>query len=159
MAKIVVGVDGSAGAEKALRWACDEARLRETTLHVVHAWTVPLLAAIPDASVLGVPRPGPSDEDVFEHLRRAAQEVLDSCVQRALAHEPCAEVTLEKELVEGQPVPSLLEATRDADLLVVGSRGLGGFQGLLLGSVSAQCGQHAHCPVVIVPEVTSPEQE
>ncbi|MGH3023971.1 MAG: universal stress protein [Gaiellaceae bacterium] len=152
MARIVVGVDGSAGAEKALRWACDEARRREATLHVVHAWTVPLLAAIPDASVLGVPRPGPSDQDVFEHLRRSAEEVLDSCVERALAYEPCTEATLEKELVEGQPAPSLIEAARDADLLVVGSRGLGGFQGLLLGSVSAQCVQHATCPVVAVPQ-------
>jgi nucleotide-binding universal stress UspA family protein len=151
MARIVVGVDGSAGAEKALHWACAEARLRGATLHVVHAWTVPLIEAIPDASMLGVPRPGPSDEEVYEHLRRAAEDVLDSCVRRGLADEDCAEVTLTQELLEGRPSRVLLESAGDADLLVVGSRGLGGFQGLLLGSVCAQCVHHAPCPVVIVP--------
>jgi len=148
VASIVVGVDGSPGSREALRWALDEARRREATLRIVHAWMVPLVEAMPEPWVLGLTPPAPSDEEVYEHLRAAAQAVLDSAVDDAKA-EPAVEV--EGELVEGRAAPALIEAARDADLLVVGSRGRGGFAGLLLGSVSAQCAHHSPCPLVVVP--------
>ena len=149
MAKIVVGVDGSAGAAQALEWAVAEAGLRNASLHVVHAWMVPLIDAIPDAWVIEAPTMGPTDEEVYEHLSAAARKVLDEALDQARALEPEPEVV--GELTEMRAAPALIAAAGDADLLVVGSRGRGGFKGLLLGSVSAQCVHHAPCPVVIVP--------
>ena len=136
MAKVVVGVDGSAGAAQALEWAVTEAGLRKASLHIVHAWMVPLVDAIPDAWVIGAPTIGPSDEEVHEHLDAAARKVLDEALDRARALEP--ELEIVGELIEMRAVPALIAAAGDAELLVVGSRGRGGFKGLLLGSVSAQ---------------------
>lgn len=149
MAKIVVGVDGSAGAARALEWAVAEARLRDASLHVVHAWMLPLIDAIPEAWVLGSPQVDPSDEEVHAHLAAAARNVLDEALDRVRALEPELEVV--GELTEMRAAPALIAAADDAELLVVGSRGRGGFKGLLLGSVSAQCVHHAPCPVAIVP--------
>jgi nucleotide-binding universal stress UspA family protein len=149
MAKIVVGVDGSAGATQALEWAVSEAGLRKASLHVVHAWRAPLVDAIPDAWVIGAPTIGPTDEEVYEHLAAAARKLLDEALDQARALEP--ELEIVGELAEMRAAPALLSAAADAELLVVGSRGRGGFKGLLLGSVSAQCVHHAPCPVVIVP--------
>ena len=149
MAKVVVGVDGSAGATQALEWAVAEAGLRKDALHVVHAWMVPLIEAIPDAWLIGSPTVGPADEEVYEHLAAAARKVLDGAIDKAKALDPQLEIV--GELTEMRPAPALIAAAGDAELLVVGSRGRGGFTGLLLGSVSAQCVHHAPCPVVIVP--------
>ena len=149
MAKIVVGVDGSPGASKALAWAAAEADMRRASLHVLYAWMVPLIEAIPDAWVIGSPTIGPSDQEVYEHLAAAAKSVLDKAVDEAQSLAPQLEIVGEP--VEGRAASALIYAAGDADLLVVGSRGLGGFSGLLLGSVSAQCVHHAPCPVVIVP--------
>jgi nucleotide-binding universal stress UspA family protein len=152
MAKIVVGVDGSPGAARALEWAAAEAGLRKATLHVVHAWMVPLVDAIPDAWVIGSPTIGPTEEEVYVHLAAAARKVLDEALDRARGLEPGLELV--GELLEMRAAPALIEASADAELLVVGSRGRGGFTGLLLGSVSAQSVHHAPCPVVIVPNGT-----
>jgi nucleotide-binding universal stress UspA family protein len=149
MAKIVVGVDGSAGAAQALEWAVAEAVLRKAGLHVVYAWTVPLIDAIPEPWVIGAPQVGPSDEEVYQHLAAAARKVLDESLDEARALEPGLEIV--GELVEMRAAPALIAAAGDAALLVVGSRGRGGFSGLLLGSVSAQCVHHSPCPVVVVP--------
>jgi nucleotide-binding universal stress UspA family protein len=149
MAKIVVGVDGSLGAQEALRWALGEARLRGAAVHVVHAWMLPLIEALPEPWVVGMTPPGPSVEEVYERLRGSAKDDLDSFVRAARAEEP--DVEIEGELVEGRAAPELLGAASDADLLVVGTRGRGGFAGLLLGSVSLQCAHHSPCPLVIVP--------
>jgi nucleotide-binding universal stress UspA family protein len=149
MAKIVVGVDGSAGAAQALAWAVAEAALRKAALHVVHAWMVPLIDVIPEPWVIGAPRVGPSDEEVYEHLSAAARKVLDESLDQARALEPGLEIV--GELVEMRAAPALIAAAGDAELLVVGSRGRGGFSGLLLGSVSAQSVHHSPCPVVVVP--------
>ena len=142
MGVIVVGVDRSAGAEEALRFAFEEAQLRQATLRAVHAWqfgyigapslegSVPVLGAKPD-----------------EH-RSAAGAVLDAMVREAIP-EP-GNVKIERRVVEGAAAAVLVEESRGADLLVVGSRGHGGFAQLLLGSVSQQCAHHAECPVVIV---------
>ena len=133
---VVAGVDGSVGAARALQWAAEEARLRGARLRVVLAW-----------SYLDQPggefNPAYGEDDARRHL----DEIIAGLGEEGEG------VDLEPVTVNDLPARGLLEATgTDADLLVVGARGLGGFQGLLLGSVSQQVAQHAPCPVVIVPE-------
>lgn len=139
MGKIIVGVDGSDGSLLALRWAVEEARLRSDELVAVHAWWYPVVT-----DVLGTVTPPPVDE-----LREAAVKALDEAVDEAAGS---ADVHIERRVVEGRPARVLMEAAEGTDLLVVGSRGLGGFTELLLGSVSHQCVHHAPCPVVVVRE-------
>jgi nucleotide-binding universal stress UspA family protein len=150
MGKVVVGVDASPGSLRALEWALEEARLRRASLCVVHAWMLPLIEALPEPWVVGSPSLGPSDDEVRSHVEAAARDVLSASVDRARSAAP--ELEIVAELVEGRAPVALLDAAGDADLLVVGSRGRGGFAGLLLGSVSGQCVHHAPCPVVVVPE-------
>ena len=134
--QVVVGVDGSETAQRALNWALDEARRRQAAVEVVHAWIPPLLA---------VPRLaynyGPFDE--------AARSILDGALDRAdTSNLP---VPVRRTIRAGSGGHVLVEQANDADLVVVGSRGLGGFQGLLLGSVSHQITHHSSCPVVVIP--------
>src|SRR5437867_3157773 len=138
MGTIVVGVDGSPGGDAALRWALAEARLRGARLRVVHAYELPQ-APLADAGigVAGVTVPSiPADD--LERLRSLSEEqarsVIDSALQRADGN---ASVGLEIDLapLAGRPAETLIEAGRGAELLVLGSRGRGGFLGLLLGSV------------------------
>lgn len=136
---IVVGIDDSEGARAALRFAYEEARLRQATLRAVHAWQVDYLGA---PGIMGTL---PVGED--EAVRSAGETALDKALQEVAG---AGGVELEHRLVRGSPAAVLVEESRDADLLVVGSRGLGGFAQLLLGSVSQQCAHHAECPVVIV---------
>jgi len=143
---IVVGVDGSPGSLEALRFAVAEARLRGVKLRVVHAWTVPLAVALPEPAVLAQPL---IPEPEFEQVRAALLAQGDTLLDEALAGVDMPEV--ERVLVEGTPAHALVQTAEGADLLVVGSRGRGGFRGLLLGSVSQQCAHHAPCPIVIVP--------
>jgi nucleotide-binding universal stress UspA family protein len=139
MQRIVVGIDGSAGARQALRWAIGEGRFRGATVEAVHAWQDQLITAYPVA-------PPHIDPGATE---RAARRLLDDTVAAedttGLA-EPVATIA-----VSGPPALALAEHAKGADLLVVGSRGRGGFTGLLLGSVSQQLSHHAPCPLVIVP--------
>jgi len=138
---ILVGIDGSEGSKAALSWAIEEARLRQTPLTALIAWSIPPIAvAYGLASAI--------DEEFLESVRTAASALLDDVVARF--DEEMQGVELHTRVAEGPAVEVLLEASSDAELLVVGSRGLGGFKELLLGSVSHQCAQHAHCPVVIV---------
>ena len=130
---VVVGVDGSAGSRRALRWAAAEARLRGATLRVVHAWTY---LDQPE----GTFNPAYGEDD--------ARRVLDDEVA---ALGPDSEgLEIERVTVCDLPSRALLDAAAGADLVVVGARGLGGFEGLLLGSVSQQVAQHAPCPSAIV---------
>jgi nucleotide-binding universal stress UspA family protein len=122
MGVIVVGVDHSAGAKNAPRFAATEAQLRHATLRPVHAWQFA--------------------------QRHAAEAALEATPRETIPDEGALSVELR--VVEGLPASVLVDESRDAELLVVGSRGLGGFRGLLLGSVSQQCAQHAACPAVIV---------
>jgi nucleotide-binding universal stress UspA family protein len=138
--RIVVGVDHSEGSRRALEWALDEARLRGARVEVVHAWSFPYLPTGPfvSAPLLSA-----------EQLEADARVVLDASIAEvdvAGLAEP-----VEPVLVCDGPANALLERSKGADLLVVGSRGRGGFTGLLLGSVSQAVSQHAPCPVVIVP--------
>ncbi len=142
--RIVVGVDGSEPAERALEWAAGEARLRDADLEVVTAWEAsrPLYGA-GAADVAAVARVEPGVRDaVAQH----AQTVADHAARRAAARGARAV----PHAVEGHVANTLVELSGGADLLVVGNRGHGGFGSLLLGSVSAQCAHHASCPVVIV---------
>ncbi|HET7128851.1 MAG TPA: universal stress protein [Gaiellaceae bacterium] len=141
MSVIVVGVDHSPGAKAALVFANQEARLRGATIRAVHAWQYGYIGSIgPEGRV------PPVGADLDE-LRTAAEAALNASVREAL---PDTEVEIELHAIQGAAAGVLVEASRDADLLVVGSRGHGGFVGLLLGSVSQQCAHHAECPVVIV---------
>jgi nucleotide-binding universal stress UspA family protein len=134
MNRIVVGVDGSDEAKAALEWALDEAQLRGAEVKVINAY-------FPDLS----------EVVVASHDRSAtieAEELLRKMVEPATAARPGIRVTTEA--VEGRPAQVLIGAAEGADLLVVGSRGRGGFRELLLGSVSQQCVHHAACPVLVV---------
>jgi nucleotide-binding universal stress UspA family protein len=142
MGVIVVGVDHSDGAKEALRFALQEARLRGATLRVVHAWQFGYIGA------LGIEGSFPAVGGDLEELRRAAAIALDATLAELVAD--TAGVDVERCVDQGAAAAVLVEESRDADLLVVGSRGHGGFAQLLLGSVSQQCAQHAFCPVVIV---------
>jgi nucleotide-binding universal stress UspA family protein len=138
--RIVVGVDGSEGAVQALRFAIEEARIRGAELRAVSAWHVP-------PAVYGAGwAPASTDLDEF---RKLAEASLRESVEEAGATAAGVEVT--PVVREGNPVDVLLAESEGADLLVLGTRGMGGFKGLLLGSVSHQCANHATCPVVIVP--------
>ena len=137
MGRIVVGVDSSRTSLKALRWALDEARLRGTELELVHAFPRPELVGMTMVVTL------PSDDE----LREASEQVLTE----ALAAVGDADgVTVTQRVGAGGPASVLVEAAADAELLVLGSRGLGGFRGMLLGSVTQQVIAHAPCPVVVI---------
>ena len=139
MGTIVAGVDGSEGSREALRWALDEARLRGWDVQVVQAWRDPYFVT-----------PGFAQPEDFEPdaLRMRAQEGLAATVADVAGDE--SGVAIEQRVAEGSAATVLVEAAKDADLLVVGSRGHGGFSGLVLGSVSQQCVAHAPCPVLVV---------
>ena len=142
MAVIVVGVDGSESAQAALAWAAAEARLRGARLRAVHAWHLPAAAY---GSGGFVPPIGMTWED---DLADAAKGGLEKALGEAAGILNGIEV--EHRIGEGSAAVVLTEAAEDADLLVIGSRGLGGFKELLLGSVGHQCAQRSPCPVVIV---------
>jgi nucleotide-binding universal stress UspA family protein len=139
--RIVVGVDGSEGSRHALVWARDEAALRGAELDVVHTWAPP--APVSEIAVMVTP----TDDAVYE---QAAQEVLEAALSD-LPAETGGPVPVSATTLRGYPSTTLIERASDADLLVVGSRGRGGFAGLLLGSVGQQCIHHASGPVAVVP--------
>lgn len=138
MGDIVVGIDGSSESFTAVQWAAHEAKARGARLVLAHAWHVPATLGLADAV-------GPVVDWSF--LEEAARSALQKA--RRSIHEDGVEI--EELLIEDHPVPGLLSAAEGADLLVVGSRGLGGFSGLLLGSVSQGVLHHAPCPVAVVP--------
>ena len=142
MAVIVVGVDQSEGARAALRFALEEAKLRRATLRVVHAWQYGYIGAT------GVEGAYPALGGDIKELRAGAETALAETLRESIPEADTVEI--ERRVVEGRPAAVLVDESRGADLLVVGSRGHGGFTGLLLGSVSQQCAHHATCPVVIV---------
>jgi nucleotide-binding universal stress UspA family protein len=138
---IVVGVDHSPGAKAALVFANAEARLRGATIRAVHAWQYGYIGPT------GLEGRLPAIGADIDELRRTAEAALEASVHEAL---PDTDVEIKLLVVQGAPAAALVAESRDADLLVVGSRGHGGFVGLLLGSVGQQCAHHAECPVVIV---------
>lgn len=158
MRRILVGVDGSEPSEHALRWAFDEARVVEGAIvTVVHAYRpadARSYSAYSDAFLDPTSLQRRSDEDRVRrdedevHVRQAAEQVLERLIGAVKTEQDRGEV--KRITVPKSPAKTLIDMSRDADLLVVGSRGRGGFAGLLLGSVSQQCVRHARCPVLVV---------
>jgi nucleotide-binding universal stress UspA family protein len=143
---IVVGVDGSAPSLAALRWAADEAKLRDARLVAVHAWVF-----IPPAP-LAEPGLGPipaADLPLqLEAQRDAAEAEFGAAIEDAFPGPPPVEI--ERMLVDEDPAEALEKESKRADLVVVGSRGRSGIAAALLGSVSKHVADHAACPVVVV---------
>jgi nucleotide-binding universal stress UspA family protein len=141
VAKIVVGIDGSDSSKDALGWAVEEARLRRAEVVAVHAWEAP-----PPVPELG---PGPAVDVVaiLPQLEEAAAKVAASIVAEVVGDDP--DVKVEPVALEGPAAAVLIDSAADAEMIVVGSRGRGGFVSLVLGSVSHQVATHAPCPVLI----------
>lgn len=139
MNRIVVGIDASEHSVRALRWALDQAKLQGAELELVHAFEAPDAAALPGF------RPSVNDDDV----RQAVARILDDALEQASAGDTDG-VEVRRTIAAGNPASVLCDAAGDADLVVVGARGMGGFKGLLVGSVSHQVVGHAPCPVVVV---------
>jgi nucleotide-binding universal stress UspA family protein len=146
MSGIVVGIDGSEGSKRALEWAAAEAKLRGTPLTVVLAWQWP-------ATMYGEAGWAGIDSDVIDDFRKLAEQRLDE--ETAPLASTFSGLEVRRKAIEGPAVATLIDAAKDADLLVVGTRGHGGFAGVLLGSVSQQVVHHGPCPVVIVPPKSS----
>jgi nucleotide-binding universal stress UspA family protein len=143
MPGIVVGVDGSAHARRALAWAMHEAALRRLPLTAMTVQRKP----VRPASEVYWPVPDYPEQSLnTEPARGAVRDLIGKVASET--GETVPEITIK--VAAGHPAAELVEAARDADLLVVGSHGRGGFSKLLVGSVSSQVLQHAACPVVIV---------
>jgi nucleotide-binding universal stress UspA family protein len=144
-ARIVVGVDGSTGSAGALRWALDEAERWASAVTVVHSWYTPYPVEPWGMAVT------PRDRKIFE---TGARTLIGDMVDLAVADGALRPKSLTVMSIEDASGPALVHASADTDLLVVGSRGRGGFAALLVGSTSLYCLHHAPCPVVIVPATT-----
>lgn len=136
--RVVVGVDGSTGSLDALRYAAAVAHWQHWTLHIVHTWHInyPIAPYVLD----------------YSEMEKAAQEAAEQTVRDAekqVLGDNCP-LEVRRTIEEAPPARALIEASEGADLLVVGSRGRGGFSSLALGSVGQACVHHAHCPVLIV---------
>jgi nucleotide-binding universal stress UspA family protein len=141
--RIVVGVDGSDASRVALRWALEEAALWGSTLVVACAWNTPY--PVEPWGLVVTPR----DRDVFE---RHAHDVIETMVAAEIAEGAPKPIAWTGRAIEDASGPGLVQVSDGTDLLVVGSRGRGGFAALLVGSTSLHCLHHAACPVTIVPK-------
>jgi nucleotide-binding universal stress UspA family protein len=136
--RIVVGVDGSALSTNALEFAIEETQLRHGHLHVTYAYPS-----------MEKPVTGSTGKDYYEQVEAEARTFMEGIMASAPSTEG---LEVEWLAVPGNPAEVLIEASSGAALLVVGSRGVGGFKGLMMGSVSTQCVHHSHCPVLVVRE-------
>lgn len=142
MPGIIVGVDGSGHSRRALDWAIHEAAIRHTPLTVLTVqqvmrsfWAGPMLYA--------------EDTELAEHARKLTQDETDEVLGELADDARPPEVTVLG--VPGFPAEEILAVAKDADMIVLGSRGAGGFKKLLMGSVASQVTHHAHIPVVVIP--------
>jgi nucleotide-binding universal stress UspA family protein len=153
MGDIVVGIDGSEHSRRALRWAVDEARLRKAAVDAVYAYeytpawqTYAYSDEVATQAQMEVLRERMTEEE--EAARTRAQGLVDRVVADL---GDTGEVSVTAVAVQDRrPARALVERSEGSDMLVVGSRGRGGFTGLVLGSVSQQCAHHAKCPLVII---------
>ncbi len=141
MPGIVVGVDGSEHSQHVLEWAIKEAALQQTPL------TVLSVHQVARSYWTGNPIIYPEDQPELEKSRQAAEEAVAQATSRLSGAKP---PSVSVRAVSGLPAQELITASGDADLVVVGSRGGGGFAGLMLGSVSSQVVNHAACPVAVI---------
>ena len=141
MPGITVGIDGSDHSVKALEWAIKEAAIQHSPV------TVMMVHLVPMSGWTGRPIVLPADAAELEKARHTANELIAKVTSQLGDAQP---TSVEVNVVNGFPAQNLIEASRDCDLVVVGSRGSGGFAKLMMGSVSSQVVHHAHCPVVVV---------
>jgi nucleotide-binding universal stress UspA family protein len=161
MERIVVGVDGSPESKRALLRAIEEGRLRGATVDAVYVFEPPR-RTLAD-SLIGLPYGRPpgggeispydheqemvrSGEQATDNARAAIERFIDAALESDLGPRPGLVV-----LAHESPAEALIDQSRVADLLVIGTRGLGGFKGMLVGSVAQHCIQHARCPMLILP--------
>ncbi|MDR2985770.1 MAG: universal stress protein [Nocardiopsaceae bacterium] len=137
---VIVGVDGSPSSKEALAWAARYAAATGATLRAVLAWHYP--------SAAGLPPVGHTPEPVTSQVEQSRYEILDNAIETACRDLPPPRI--DRKVVYGHPAQALIDESRNADLLVVGSHGHGGFTGMMLGSVSTHCVTHASCPVTVV---------
>lgn len=142
MPGITVGVDGSGHSHQALEWAVEEAVTRRAPLTVITVVPVAI------SQWTGFPVTSEADQAQLQKVRQQTEDAVEKAVSGQGGNRPPA-VTVR--VVTGVAAREIVDASRDADLVVVGSRGAGGFTELLLGSVSSQVAHHAACPVVVVP--------
>ncbi len=133
--KVIVGVDGSPSSNAALEWAAQEAEIRGATLELIHAWNYPNLGYGGYVAVL-------------EDFEKDASSLLDEVVASVKKGHP--NLKLVSSLLQGPTAQTIMDRAKEADMVVVGSRGRGGFSGLLLGSVGQQLVHHCPAPVVII---------
>ncbi|MGH3191233.1 MAG: universal stress protein [Streptosporangiaceae bacterium] len=138
--RIVVGVDGSPSSRAALRWAVRQAKLTGGTVDAVIAWQIPTVIGSTGWTPIYVGEEGDFAQDARKQLDAAIDDVVD----------PADSERVHAKVVKDHPALALLGAAAGADLLVIGSRGHGGFADALLGSVGLHCVHHAHCPVLIM---------
>lgn len=138
--KIVVGVDGSPASLQAVTWAAHEAKLRGSEIEILHSWSMPFVV---DPMAM-MPMMFPMEEMVA-----SANKIVAAAA--AIVASVDSKIRVATRIERGAASEHLIIAGKSADLLVVGSRGHGGFAGLLLGSVAQQVANHASCPMVIVP--------
>ena len=137
---VVVGVDGSPASALAMAWAARYATAVGASVRAVLAWHYPTAAG---------PAPiGVAPAAVTAEVEQSRLEIMDKAIAAAFGDQPA--VGVERRVVYGHPAQVLIDESKDADLLVVGSRGHGGFTGMMLGSVSTHCVTHASCPVTVV---------
>ena len=141
MSGIIVGIDGSAHSAQALEWAIKQGALQHAAVTVI------TVNSVPASPWSGNPVLLAQDPAVLEKMRLAAEEMTVKVTSQLGEARP-ASMTVRA--INGFPSKELIDASRDADLLVVGSRGAGGFARLMVGSTSDQVVHHAHCPVVVV---------
>jgi len=142
MSGIIVGVEGSGHSRRALDWAIHEAAIRHAPLTVLTVHQV--MRTFWAGSMIY-----PEDTELAENARKMAQDETDEALGKLAEDARPPKVTVLG--VPGFPAEAILAVAKDADMIVVGSRGAGGFAGLLMGSVASQVTHHAHCPVVIIP--------
>ena len=139
--RIVVGLDGSNGSRAALRWAIGEARLTQSTIEVVTGYVPTYVPASPDFGYLPL-----EPADLIVEVDRMQDNTVATIIEECHG----SDVTITRRVLKGRGADVVIEAAAQADMAIVGSRGRGGFRGMLLGSVSQHIAQHAPCPVVIV---------
>jgi nucleotide-binding universal stress UspA family protein len=138
--RIVAGIDGSASSVGALRWAIGQAGLTGAAVDAVAVWHYPVATGGYGWTPVGV--------GAEYDFRELTEKILADVISNAL--DPGSDVRVRAQVIEGNPAQVLIDASAGADLLVVGSRGHGGFTEALLGSVSQHCVHHARCPVVVL---------
>jgi nucleotide-binding universal stress UspA family protein len=133
--RIVVGIDGSAASKEALLWAARQAELTHESLEIITTWDWPPTYG------WAIPFPDGFDPE------NGVQTMVEKAASDVRTRYP--DIGITTRALQGHPAPILVEASKGADLLVVGSRGHGEFVGMLIGSVSEYCTTNAHCPVLV----------